>query len=303
MRGAEMGVRQRSVALIGERGMLAQKVRDLAPAHYVIHRLSRPDFDLVDAVGVREKLLALRPDVIINCAAYTHVDGCESNADTAFRVNGEGPGNLARVADELGATLVQVSTDYVFAGDASQPYREDDQVGPQSVYGRSKLCGEKAIIDSGLKRYFILRTSWLYGPGGKNFVETMLRLAAEREELRVVADQVGSPTYTGDLAQAIFNLLAVAEAGREDHYGIYHFSNEGSCSWHAFAEAIVTTARSLGLPVLARRVVPIGTEDYPLPAPRPAYSVLSKDKYRQVTGSQVPLWRDSLEFYLRNDRS
>jgi dTDP-4-dehydrorhamnose reductase len=303
MQGAEVATQKRSIALIGDRGMLAQKVLELAPANYVLHRLSRPEFDLTDLAKVRSELLLLKPDVIINCAAYTHVDGCESDAATAFLVNGEGPGNLARVAEELGATLVQVSTDYVFAGDASRPYREDDPVGPQSVYGRSKLSGEKAIINSGLKRYFIIRTSWLYGPGGKNFVETILRLAAERDELRVIADQLGSPTYTGDLAQAIFNLLAVANDGQDGHYGIYHFADEGNCSWHEFAEAVLTTARSLGLPVLTRRVVPIGTADYPLPAPRPAYSVLSKAKYRQVTGSTVPYWRDSLEFYLRNDRS
>lgn len=294
---------KRQIALVGERGMLAQKVRQLAPAQCVVHGLSRPDFDLTDAMGVREKLRALKPDVIVNCAAYTQVDACESNAGLAFRVNGEGPGNLARVAVELGATLVHMSTDYVFAGDASHPYKEDDEPAPESVYGRSKLCGEKAIIDSGLQRYFILRTSWLYGPGGRNFVETMLRLAAEHQELSVVADQVGTPTYSGDLARAIFYLLALEDGGGAIPYGIYHFSNEGSCSWYAFAETIVTLAKSLGLPVLARRVVPIASADFPLPAPRPAYSVLSKGKYRKITGAVVPEWRESLELYMRNDRS
>jgi dTDP-4-dehydrorhamnose reductase len=294
---------KRQIALVGERGMLAQKVRQLAPAQCVVHGLSRPDFDLTDATGVREKLRALKPDVIVNCAAYTQVDACESNAGLAFRVNGEGPGNLARVAVELGATLVHMSTDYVFAGDASHPYKEDDEPAPESVYGRSKLCGEKAIIDSGLQRYFILRTSWLYGPGGRNFVETMLRLAAEHQELSVVADQVGTPTYSGDLARAIFNLLALEGSGPGTPYGVYHFSNEGSCSWHGFAETIVTLAKSLGLPLLARRVVPIASADFPLPAPRPAYSVLSKGKYRKITGAVVPEWRESLELYMRNDRS
>lgn len=298
-----MVLRKRSVALVGDRGMLAQKVRQLVPAQYVLHRLNRPEFDLTDLTKLRTQLLILKPEVIINCAAYTQVDECENNAITAFQVNGEGPGNLARVADELGATLVHVSTDYVFDGRATHPYREDDAVGPESVYGRSKLAGETAIIDSGLKRYFILRTSWLYGPGGKNFVDTILHLAAEREELRIVSDQVGSPTYTGDLARAIFNLLAVEEEGRGDQYGVYHFSDEGSCSWFEFSDAIIAIARSLGLPILTRRIVPIVTEDYPLPASRPAYSVLSKDKYRQAIGARVPFWRDRLEYYLRNDRS
>ncbi len=297
-----MAAGNRRVALIGERGMLARKVRQLAPVSFGIHGLGRPEFDLTDPERGREALLAIRPQIIINCAAYTHVDGCESNAELAFQINGEGPGHLARMAAELGATLVHISTDYVFPGDGTRPYREDDAVGPRSVYGLSKLRGEEVILGSGLERSFIIRTSWLYGPGGKNFVDTMLRLAGEREELRVVADQIGSPTYTGDLARAIFNLLATKETGDENPFGIYHFADGGSCSWHQLAEAAVSSARSLGAPVVTRKIVPIATEDYPLPAPRPAYSVLSTEKYRATTGASVPFWRDSLEFYLRNDR-
>ena len=199
--------RHRPLALIGSNGMLARKVRELAPPQYEVVGFDLPEFDLTDRAQVMAEMTRLQPAVIINCAAFTNVDGCESQEELATRVNGAGPGTLAEAAQAVGAILVHISTDYVFAGDKGSPYTESDPTGPLSAYGRSKLAGEAAIVASGLSRYFILRTSWLYGPGGKNFVETMLRLAAERDELRVVADQVGSPTYTGDLAAAIYNLL------------------------------------------------------------------------------------------------
>jgi len=290
----------RILALIGARSMLAQKVRQLAPAGYEVHGLGRPDLDLAEPCSVRAALEVLRPSVIVNCAAYTDVDGCESHADLAFRVNGEGPGVLAAAARDLEATLVHASTDYVFAGDGSVPYREEDPTAPRSVYGRSKLAGEEAIVGSGLERSFIVRTSWLFGPGGGNFVETMVRLAREREELRVVADQVGSPTYTGDLARAIFNLLALEDAeaqGGQVPYGFYHFANDGICSWHGFAEAIVALARESGEPVKVERVVPVTTADFPRPAPRPAYSVLDTNKFRRTTSKEIPPWQDALQRY------
>jgi dTDP-4-dehydrorhamnose reductase len=291
-----------NLALIGANGMLARKVLELAPVRYAVHGFDLPEFDLADERLVRTALTVLRPAVIVNCAAYTNVDGCESEADTAFRVNGEGPGVLARVAREIGATLVHISTDYVFSGEGSRPYREEDAPAPRSVYGRSKLAGEEAIAASGLERYFIVRTSWLYGPGGKNFVETMVRLAQEREELRVVADQVGSPTYTGDLAAALFSLLALEERGIAVPYGRYHFADQGSCSWHGFAEAIVAQARVCGEELRVQRVTPITTADYPLPAPRPAYSVFDTERYRRATGKAIPPWRESLEHYFLYDR-
>lgn len=303
MPGADMQHKPRILALVGGRGMVAQTIQKAAPDGYAIRCLARPQFDVTDASVVASVLGEMRPHVIINCAAYTQVDGCESEVETAFRVNGEGPGNLATVARDLGATLVHISTDYVFSGDAHTASRETDATGPLSVYGHSKLAGEEAIVASGLENYFILRTSWLYGPGGKNFVETMVRFGKEREELRVVADQVGSPTFTVDLARAIFNLLALENVAGETPYGLYHFSNEGTCSWHEFAEAILAEARTVGEPIMAKRVVPIGTADYPLPATRPAYSVLCKDKYRHATGANVPHWRDSLAYYFRNERN
>lgn len=283
------------LALIGAGGMLGQMVRKVAPREYEIVPLARPGFDITDRTLVLRTLSQLRPQFIINCAAYTNVDGCETNEETARQVNGTGPGYLAEAAEDLDATLVHVSTDYVFPGDSTSPYSEGDPTGPLSAYGRSKLAGEQAILSSGLTKYFIVRTSWLYGPGGKNFVETILRLAAERDELRIVADQVGAPTYTEDLARALFNLLESAKG--PETYGTYHFSNDGSCSWYEFADRIVSLARSGNLPVKVERLLPIGTEDYPLPAKRPGYSVFSKLKYEKTTGASVPFWQDSLVKY------
>ena len=288
------------IALIGSNGMLARKVRELAPADVDLYGYDLPVFDLTDRAQVLAEMAHLQPAVIVNCAAFTNVDGCESQEELATQVNGAGPGYLAEAAKACGAVLVHISTDYVFAGDKGSPYTESDPTGPLSAYGRSKLAGEQAIIASGLTRYFILRTSWLYGPGGKNFVETMLRLATEREELRVVADQIGSPTYTGDLAQAIYHLLAVSD--RSGLYGIYHLANLGECSWHDFAELIVGLARSSGEALKVSRVVPIRTNEYPLPAPRPAYSVFSKEKYLAATGAPLPHWRESLQYYLLERR-
>ena len=242
----------------------------------------------------------MRPEVIINCAAYTNVDRCESDQALAEKVNGTAVGYLAGAAKRVDATLVHISTDYVFDGEKSSPYVEEDHTNPQSVYGSSKLVGEQAIISSGLEKYFIVRTSWLYGPGGNNFVETIIRLAKDREELGIVADQVGSPTYTGDLAAAVFALLKSASNPRSptpSPYGLYHFSNEGHCSWYEFATKIATVARANGEQLKVEKINPIKTEDYPLPAKRPAFSVFSKEKYSRITGKLVPLWKESLQKY------
>lgn len=283
-------VKQRLV-LVGAGGMLASMVRSLAPECFDIAPLDLPDFDLTDRRSVLSTMEVLRPDVIVNCAAYTNVDGCETHEEVALQVNASGPGFLAEAAIMFDSTLVHVSTDYVFDGQKNSPYTEEDLVNPQSVYGRSKLLGERAILESGLKKYFIVRTSWLYGPGGKNFVETILRLAQEREELRIVADQVGNPTYTRDLAEAIFRLLTDAT------YGIYHVSDQGVCSWYEFACQIVAEFVRRGGQVKVKKIVPITTAEYPLPASRPAYSVLSKDKYEAAVGVTLPAWQLSLSQY------
>lgn len=291
----------RTIALIGANGMLAAAVKRLLPAGYQLHTYDLPEFDLTDWEQVLA-LQELKPAIILNCAAYTNVDGCESHSELAMRVNGEGPGFLAQLAAEIDAVLVHVSTDFVFAGDKKEPYREDDPIGPLSVYGQSKLLGEQRIIQSGLEKFFIVRTSWLYGLGGNNFVETMIRLAKERTELKVVDDQRGTPTWTDDLAEAIFKLLAVLDAAHASPltphrpYGIYHFSGQGECSWYQFAVEIIAQARN-SESLKIENILPIPTEGYPLPAKRPAYSVLSKEKYKTATGARIPEWRESLRNY------
>jgi dTDP-4-dehydrorhamnose reductase len=283
--------KEKRIALIGSKGMLGSMVKELAGDGSDILGLDLPEFDMTDRGQVLDVLAGFAPEAIINCAAFTNVDGCESNEQTAQKVNGDAPGYLADAAKRLGAFLVHISTDYVFDGLGSRPYTEEDPTGPLSAYGRTKLLGEKAVLSSGLERFSIIRTSWLYGPRGKNFVETIVRLAKEREELRIVADQVGSPTYTEDLAVALFALLS------RQAVGIYHFSNEGVCSWHEFAGAIVETMKESGEEVRVRNIIPIRTEEYPLPAKRPAYSVLSKEKYKRTVGAEVPRWRDGLRRY------
>ena len=304
--------------IIGGNGMLAHAVTLLAPAGYLLTSVDLPEFDMTDEARLHSCVDKLNPDVIINCAAYTNVDGCETNQDLATRVNGVAVGYLAEAAHRVDATLVHISTDYVFDGKKNGHYVETDKTAPESVYGKTKLLGEQEIRDSKLKHYFIVRTSWLYGPGGNNFVETILRLASERDELRIIHDQVGSPTYTLDLARAIFKLLDLstnlqsqASASGDNPYawtvpyGVYHFSNEGNCSWYEFACAIVEEGRNQKLPIKVREIHPISTEQYPLPAKRPANSIFSKAKYKTTTGEEVPSWRKSLQTYfsIRSDNN
>ena len=294
------GRKKQPLALIGANGMLASAVKRLLPDLYKIIPFDLPDFDLTDHHLVLKSLRKAKPKVIVNCAAYTNVDGCESEEELAKQINGNGPGHLAHAAKDIGATLVHISTDFVFDGEKTEPYIEDDPANPQSAYGRTKAFGEQAIIESDLKEYFIVRTSWLYGPSGKNFVDTIIQLAKEREELRIVSDQVGTPTYTEDLTQAIFSLLALdsSQSSSIPSYGIYHFSNEGECSWYGFAEEIINQLKKQGELLRVKEIVPIRTEEYPLPARRPAYSVLSKEKIKAATGLIIPGWKAALEKYL-----
>lgn len=291
------GGKKKRLALVGAKGMLATMVRRQTPETYEVISLDLPDFDITDPNRVVETMNRIAPDVIVNCAAYTDVDACETNEDTAMAVNGLAPGYLADAAARTGALLVHISTDYIFSGESQTPYTEKDEPCPISAYGRSKLAGERAIIESGLTHYFIIRTSWLYGPNGKNFVESILRLAREREELRVVADQVGSPTFTADMARAVFQIIEAQN--RSSSYGIYHFSNQGTCSWYEFASAIVSEASAMGTGLKVAKVIPITTAEYPLPARRPAYSVLSSEKFRRLTNQSIPAWVDGLRRYLK----
>lgn len=271
--------------------MLAHAIKRFLPAEFELLEYDLPEFDMTHPADVAA-LGEQHPQVIINCAAYTNVDGCEENVDLAMQVNGEGPGFLAELALKSHAILVHISTDFVFSGHKQSPYLEEDSTGPISVYGKSKLFGEEKIKQSGLKNYFILRTSWLYGSGGNNFVETMIRLAKQRPELNVVADQVGSPTWTDDLAQTIFSLL------QTEATGIYHYSNQGHCSWFEFACEIVNQVAQRE-ELVVNHVNPIPTEDYPLPAARPKYSVLAKQKISQLTQMEIPSWQESLARYIQ----
>jgi dTDP-4-dehydrorhamnose reductase len=283
------------VALVGSRGMLGSMVRRMAPAEVEIIEYDLPDIDITDKNSVAASLHRSRPHFIINCAAFTDVDGCETSQKQAMAVNATGPSNLAEVASDIDATLLHISTDFVFSGSKKAPYIESDPPEPLCVYGESKYLGEKGVESSPLRNYFIVRTSWLYGPRGKNFVETIICLARECEELNIVSDQVGTPTYSGDLAVAIWNLLGTPK------YGTYHYSNEGQCSWYDFACEIVGRMRRIeGNDCFrVKRVNPVESADFPQAATRPSWSVMSKEKIKQNIGLNVPQWQESLQHYLQ----
>lgn len=243
------------------------------------------ELDITDKEAVESYVSRNDIDTIVNCAAYTAVDKAEEEPDKAELINAKAVENLAEVADKEGCLLVHISTDYVFDGMASEPYTEKSLVNPQTVYGRTKLAGERAIKKSGCLA-IVIRTAWLYSEYGTNFVKTVLRLAKEKGELNVVADQVGTPTYAADLAAAIAHILA--DDCVADKTGIYHFSNEGVCSWYDFAQEIV---RLSGEPC---KVNALKTADYPSKAHRPAYSVLDKTKIKREFGVVVPEWKEAL---------
>ncbi len=293
----------KKIAIIGANGMLASMLQTRILEMVEFHLFDLPDFDLTDIEQVRGTLTDLNPDVVINCAAFTQVDACETQSDIAFAVNGDGPGNLAIAVKSIGAILIHISTDFVFAGEVKEPYREDSITGPLSAYGQSKLQGEQTILNSGLTDYYIIRTSWLYGPNGPNFVETIIRLATEHEELGIVADQIGTPTYTADLADAIWKLILPITSHSSlftAPYGFYHYSNDGECTWYDFACEIVRQLREINFPLKVQQIKPITTDEYPVPAKRPAYSVLSKEKIVAATGMIIPLWQESLARYLES---
>ncbi|MDQ6914793.1 MAG: dTDP-4-dehydrorhamnose reductase [Actinomycetota bacterium] len=267
----------------GAAGMLGRDVVDVARgAGHEVAGLSRAELDVVDAAAVERAVADLRPDAVVNCAAFTDVDGAEEHYDEALEVNGVGAGNVAAAADSAGAVMVHVSTDYVFDGTKSAPYAESDAPNPRSGYGRSKLEGELAVAAAN-PRHAIVRSSWLFGVGGPNFVATMLERGAERGEVSVVTDQVGCPTFTGHLAGA---LVALAERGAT---GLLHVAGAGHCSWHDFAVEIF---REAGVDC---QVHPTDTAATGRPAPRPGYSVLVSER---PDAPRLPSWRDGLAEYL-----
>ena len=245
------------------------------------------DFDCPDSLA--ELVERVAPAIVVNAAAYTAVDKAEDDVDAAFRTNAEAPGVLARACALRDIPFVHYSTDYVFDGQGSRPYREDDPTAPLGVYGASKLAGEDAIRAAG-GRHLILRTAWVYGQHGHNFMKTMLRLGAERDELRVVADQVGTPTPAALIADVTTELLGLRDAPS----GTFHLTPRGETSWHGFAEAILEEALARGLIPRAPKVIPIATSDYPTRARRPGYSRLDIGRLEQVLGRALPEWRTGL---------
>lgn len=278
-----------TVLVVGETGQLARELARAAWAPGVeVTFAGRDIIDLARPETATAVVAAMKPGVVVNAAAYTAVDKAENDADQAFLVNRDGPAALARAAAAVGAPMIHVSTDYVFDGTKDGAYTENDPVAPVSVYGRSKEAGERAVREAA-ERHVILRTAWVYSPFGNNFVKTMLRLGAEREELRVVADQRGCPTAAADIAAAIVRL-----AGADHGWGTYHYSGAGPTTWHGFAEAIFAGAAARGAQVPAR-VTAIGTADYPTPAVRPANSVLDCSRIDRVHGIVARNWREALE--------
>lgn len=275
-----------TLLVTGANGQLGQQLLHTDKEGIRIIGFGRDRLDVTNLSQCREVLSEIRPDGIIHAAAYTAVDKAEAESDLAYRVNAIGTRNMAIAAEENGTKLLYVSTDYVFDGGARIPYNEYDCTNPQSVYGKSKRAGE-AIIQSLSSRYFIVRTSWLYGKYGSNFVKTMVNLAKERDSVTVVCDQFGSPTYTLDLAEFLVDLV------RSENYGIYHASNSGSCSWHEFAQAIFEESG------LAVQVESCNTDQFHRPAPRPAYSVLDHSSIRQQGLPDFRPWRDALRAFLQ----
>lgn len=286
------------ILLTGSEGQLG---RDIAPrlitaGHTVIgHDVAT--LDITDAKKTADLIKEVAPKVIINCAAYTAVDKAEKERDAAFAVNATGPENIAKGAKAVGAALIHISTDFVFDGKKSTPYNEEDAVNPIDVYGESKLKGEQAVIRN-LPEHVIIRTAWLYGSQGANFVKTILKHAADKEVMKVVYDQAGTPTWTADLCDAIIAAANSIDAG-EKRFGVYHYSNEGVTSWYDFALASIEEARVLGVSLKIKHMEPILTHEYPTPAKRPAYSVLDKKKIKDAFRIIVPHWRESLKKMLK----
>lgn len=282
------------IVVTGANGQLGRSIRRLSVEHRELDFIFT-DIDSLD-IGNRDAVLAFAEthpvDFIVNCAAYTAVDKAEEEEEQCRRINTDAVAYLGEAAQHIGARILHVSTDYVFGGDSYMPYQENDSVSPTSVYGRTKLAGEKAL-SAVCPDAIIVRTAWLYSEYGHNFMKTMLRLGAERPEIRVMNDQIGSPTYAGDLAEAILSLLEKERQG-EQNSGIYHYTNEGVCSWYDFAHSIIRIA---GLPA---KVIPIPTREYPTAAKRPAYSVLSKEKIKREYHWVIPHWEDSLRKCLAN---
>lgn len=283
------------VLITGAGGQAASELRKTAPPRFELHCLTRQQLDIADQVAVNQTVTTIEPALIINAAAYTAVDQAEAEAKLAHAVNATGAGNLARAAVACKARLLHISTDFVFAGDQAIPYHPNAPTGPLNIYGQSKLAGEMEVRGASNGQALIIRTGWLYGAQGHNFVKTMLRLLTERPELGIVCDQIGTPTWARTLAQALW-----AAAERPELRGIYHWSDAGVASWYDFAVAIREEGEQLGLLAPTSAAVnPINSAAYPTPARRPPYSVLDKTASWQGLGLPPRHWRVCLRAMLR----
>lgn len=271
--------------VVGAKGLLGRELMKVLPALGEVTGVDKEDCDILDPVRIEAVLDSCQPVWVVNSAAYTDVDGCETNPEPAREINAVGPGRLARACRRRGIYLIQLSTDFIFDGRKSSPYLEDDQPHPVSVYGQTKLAGEEAVLQE-LNSALVVRTSWLFGPGGKNFPDTILRQAQGGGDISVVADQVGSPTAAFDLAGAIRNLIEKNAAG------VVHVTNEGSCSWFEYALFVVLASG------LKNKVNPVSSSEFPRPAARPAYSVLDHHRYEEITGRTMRPWQEAVREYL-----
>lgn len=286
------------ILLTGSQGQVGWELaRTLLPLGEVV-AASRDQADLSDLDGLRRSIRSIKPDIIVNAAAYTAVDKAEADQEQAFLINGQAAGVLAEEASICGALLIHYSTDYVFDGSKTGAYLEGDQTNPLNVYGQSKLAGEQAIQAS-TADFLILRTTWVYAARGNNFVKSILRLAQEREELNIVADQIGAPTWARLIAESTAHILRQAQQERQQggfKSGIYNLTSTGETSWHGFAEKIIELAKQQdGLPIKTQRVNPIPTSAYPLPATRPANSRLSTQRLQKHYQLALPSWETALQ--------
>ena len=273
------------ILITGSNGMLGHDLIEVLKERHELILPTSKALDITDKEHVIEFICENKPDIVINSAAYTDVDGCETNQELAYAVNSDGVRNLALACREIDCPLLHISTDYVFNGKNTRPWVEDDEVGPINVYGRSKLKGEEAISDI-LDKFFILRTAWLYGVDGKNFPKTMLELAENHSEVSVVYDEVGTPTYTSDLASAISELIET------DYYGIYHLTNSGECSWCEFARYIFEIAD------VDVNVVPVTASEFSRLAPRPSYSVLENRNWVKNGFEPLRSYKEAIKEYI-----
>ena len=273
------------ILITGSNGMLGHDLIEVLKDNYELLLTTSKTLDITDADSVMDFIVKSNPDIVINSAAYTDVDGCESNPDLAYNVNGEGVKNLALACREVDCPLVHISTDYVFNGQNDRPWVEDDEIGPISIYGKSKLKGEEHIKEI-LEKYFIVRTAWLYGVNGRNFPRTMLELAQKHSEITVVYDEVGTPTYTPDLAKGISKLIET------DYYGTYHLTNSGNCSWCEFARYIFEVAD------VDVNVIPVTASEFARPAPRPSYSVLENRNWVENGFEPLRNYKEAIKEYI-----